>query len=87
MYSLLMSRLVKTLAIRSTAEEAMIARRIYLRSNDKIPSMTTESGMRQYLQVICNHFSHFLSYNVKVASSLFERVYLDGCDQHGPTTR
>ncbi|KAG6376419.1 hypothetical protein JVT61DRAFT_2406 [Boletus reticuloceps] len=40
----------KTLVIRSTAEEEMIARRQYLRSSDKVPNMTTESGMRQYLQ-------------------------------------
>ncbi|KAF8447641.1 P-loop containing nucleoside triphosphate hydrolase protein [Boletus edulis BED1] len=46
----------KTLVIRSTAEEEMIARRQYLRSSDKVPNMTTESGMRQYLQVICNPF-------------------------------
>ncbi|KAH0827105.1 hypothetical protein J3R83DRAFT_4791 [Lanmaoa asiatica] len=40
---------VKTLVTRSTAEEAMIARRQYLRNGDKIPNMTTESGMRDYL--------------------------------------
>ncbi|KAG9318758.1 P-loop containing nucleoside triphosphate hydrolase protein [Chiua virens] len=41
---------VKSLVIRSTAEETMIARRQYLRSSDKVPSMTTESGMREYLK-------------------------------------
>ncbi|KAF8559866.1 hypothetical protein OG21DRAFT_1402064 [Imleria badia] len=46
---------VKTLVIRSTAEEAMITRRQYLRSGDKLPKdMTTESGMRQYLEVTGN---------------------------------
>lgn len=51
-YSLLRYFLVKTLVIRSTAEEAMIARRQYLRNSDKLPkNMTTESGMRQYLEV------------------------------------
>ncbi|KIJ69192.1 hypothetical protein HYDPIDRAFT_179066 [Hydnomerulius pinastri MD-312] len=41
---------VKTLVIRSTAEEAMIARRQHLKSSDKIPKMTTESGMRQFIE-------------------------------------
>lgn len=48
---------VKTLVIRSTAEEAMIARRQHLRSSDKIPNMATESGMREYLQVIRDAFN------------------------------
>jgi hypothetical protein len=42
---------VRTLVIRSTAEEAMISRRQYLRSNDKIPNMMTESGMREFIEV------------------------------------
>ncbi|KAH7921384.1 hypothetical protein BV22DRAFT_1038738 [Leucogyrophana mollusca] len=42
---------VKTLVIRSTAEEAMIARRQHLNgSTDKIPSMTTEIGMRHFIE-------------------------------------
>lgn len=67
--------LVKTLVIRSTAEEAMIARRQYLRSSDKVPTMATESGMRDYLMVICNPFSVLLSSDARVASSLLEGIY------------
>ncbi|KAF9227568.1 hypothetical protein BS17DRAFT_693859 [Gyrodon lividus] len=42
---------VKSLVIRSTAEEAMFARREYLKGSDQIPKMTTESGMRQFIEV------------------------------------
>lgn len=72
---------MKTLAIRSTAEEAMIARRKYLRTSDKVPNMIAESGMRHYLQVIYTLFSIPLSYNVKVGSPLLERVYLERSGQ------
>ncbi|KAF8844559.1 hypothetical protein BDN67DRAFT_1000237 [Paxillus ammoniavirescens] len=41
---------VKSLVIRSTAQEAMIARRQYLKSSDKIPNMTTETGMREFIE-------------------------------------
>lgn len=67
--------LVKTLVIRSTAEEAMIARKQHLRSSDKVPTMAAESGMRDYLMVICNSFSVLLSSNTRVASPLLKGVY------------
>ncbi|KAH7889500.1 P-loop containing nucleoside triphosphate hydrolase protein [Phlebopus sp. FC_14] len=41
---------VKTLVIRSTAEEAMVARRQYLKTSNKIPKMTSDSRMRQFIE-------------------------------------
>ncbi|KAG5637942.1 hypothetical protein H0H81_002536 [Sphagnurus paluster] len=41
---------VKTLAIRGTAEENMVARRNILRdSNEKVPKLTEEAGMRHFI--------------------------------------
>ncbi|KAI6005771.1 P-loop containing nucleoside triphosphate hydrolase protein [Pisolithus albus] len=42
--------IVKTLAIRCTAEETMLARRQHLNSREQMPRMTTESGMRQFME-------------------------------------
>jgi hypothetical protein len=43
---------VKTLAIRSTAEENMITRRDVLKGTDgRLPKMTEEVGMRHYIAV------------------------------------
>ncbi|KAG1855044.1 hypothetical protein C8R48DRAFT_720376 [Suillus tomentosus] len=41
---------VKTLVIRHTAEEAMVSRRHFLKGSSKIPRMTTEVGMRHFLE-------------------------------------
>ena len=44
--------LVKTLAIRSTAEENMMARREALKGRDgRLPKLTEEVGMRHYIAV------------------------------------
>ncbi|KIK31000.1 hypothetical protein PISMIDRAFT_85861 [Pisolithus microcarpus 441] len=43
--------IVKTLAIRCTAEETMLSRRQHLNSREQMPRMTTESGMRQFMEV------------------------------------
>ncbi|KAI6166829.1 P-loop containing nucleoside triphosphate hydrolase protein [Pisolithus thermaeus] len=42
--------IVKTLVIRCTAEEAMLDRRQYLSYREQMPKMTTESGMRQFME-------------------------------------
>jgi hypothetical protein len=43
---------VKTLAIRSTAEEAMIRRREALKGlSGKLPGVTEEAGMRYFIEV------------------------------------
>ncbi|KAI6045621.1 hypothetical protein EDC04DRAFT_2634069 [Pisolithus marmoratus] len=42
--------IVKTLVIRCTAEEAMLTRRQYLQCREQVPKMTTESGMRQFME-------------------------------------
>lgn len=41
---------VKTLVIRHTAEEAMVSRRHLLKGSGKVPRMTTEVGMRHFLE-------------------------------------
>ncbi|KAI6150586.1 hypothetical protein BKA82DRAFT_4388616 [Pisolithus tinctorius] len=42
--------IVKTLVIRGTAEEAMLARRQHLSCREQVPKMTAESGMRQFME-------------------------------------
>lgn len=41
---------VKTLVIRNTAEEAMVSRRHLLKRSGKVPRMTTEVGMRHFME-------------------------------------
>ncbi|KAI6028583.1 SNF2 family N-terminal domain-containing protein [Pisolithus orientalis] len=41
---------IKTLVIRGTAEEAMLARRQHLSCREQVPKMTDESGMRQFME-------------------------------------
>lgn len=41
---------VKTLVIRHTAEEAMVSRRHLLKGSGKVPKMTTEVGMRHFME-------------------------------------
>ncbi|KAG0701768.1 P-loop containing nucleoside triphosphate hydrolase protein [Suillus ampliporus] len=41
---------VKTLVIRHTAEEAMVSRRHFLKGSNKVPRMTTEVGMRHFIE-------------------------------------
>ncbi|KAL4067811.1 P-loop containing nucleoside triphosphate hydrolase protein [Scleroderma citrinum] len=72
--------IVKTLVIRSTAEEAMLSRRRHLESNQQVPKMMTESGMRHFLE-----HPHFLD-----SSSEPERLsilLIDADTKHGSTGR
>lgn len=46
------SSIVKTLAIRGTAEERMVARRnAFKNSQEKLPKLIEEAGMRHYIAV------------------------------------